>query len=86
MSERYFYDDFACHLVNLSKNTNSSKLSKNATMIQNCEYANKLDEVQQQEGKLKDVDQLHMKGWMQITNIFAGCVILGILIYRHNTT
>ena len=85
MSERFYYDDFACNLVNLSKNTNVSNLSKNAIMIQNCEYANKLDEVQQQEGKLKDADQIYVKGWLQITNILSGCVILGILIYRHTT-
>jgi len=85
MSERFFYDDFACNLVNLSKNPNASELSKNAIMIQNCEYANKLNEVQNQEGKLKDADQLHIKGWMQMTNILGGCMILGILIYRHTT-
>ena len=85
MSERFYYDDFACNLVNLSKNTNVSNLSKNAIMIQNCEYANKLDEVQQQEGKLKDADQIYVKSWLQITNILSGCVILGILIYRHTT-
>lgn len=86
MSERFFYDDFACNLINLSgNNTNASHLSKNAIIIENCEYANKLDEVQQQEGKLKDADQLHAKGWIQLTNILSGCVILGILIYRHTT-
>jgi len=85
MSERYFKDDFACHLVNYSKNTQISHLQKNPIMKQNCDYSEELEDVQKQEGKLKDIDQLYIKGWMQITNILVGCVILGTLIYRHTT-
>lgn len=85
MSERFFSDDFACHLVNLSTNLDASKYASNEIMIENCKHANMLEEVQQQEGKLKDTDQLYIKGWMQITNILGGCVVLAILIYRHTT-
>ena len=89
MSERFFHDDFACHLANLSKVVREeevlSHMANNPIMSQNCDYAEKLEELQQQEGKLKDADQLYIKGWMQITNILVGCVILGTLIYRHTT-
>lgn len=85
MSERYFKDDFACHLLNRSKNTHVNYLSDDPIMKQNCAYATELEDVQKQEGKLKDIDQLYIKGWMQITNILVGCVILGTLIYRHTT-
>jgi hypothetical protein len=85
MSERYFKDDFVCHFVNSSKNTDISDLQENPIMTQNCDYAKELEDVQKQEGKLKDIDQLYIKGWMQITNILVGCVILGTLIYRHTT-
>jgi len=80
MSERFFYDDFACNLL-----TSTDDLSTNATMIENCGYAEKLNEVQHQEGMLKDTEQLYIKVWMQITNILAGCFVLAILMYLHTT-
>ena len=82
MSERFFYDDFACNLVDL---TNDQSFAEHAVMKENCDYGKTLDEVQKQDAKLKDADQLFVKGWMQITNILCGCVILGFLIYRHTT-
>jgi hypothetical protein len=89
MSERFFNDDFACRLANLSEvvpeKEDLSHMANNPIMSQNCKYEKKLEEVQQQEGKLRDADQLYIKGWMQITNILVGCVILGTLIYRHTT-
>ena len=88
MSERFFNDDFACHLLNTSENTQTTDvqtLRAHPIMKQNCDYAEELEEVQEQEGKSKDIDQLYIKGWMQVTNILVGCVILGTLIYRHTT-
>jgi hypothetical protein len=79
MSKRYFPGEFACNLIPKGNTT----LKKNAVMVENCSYLAKLKESEQIEGNFKDAEQLLTKGWMQTTNVFCGCVVLAILIYRH---
>lgn len=88
MSQRYFQDEYACRLYRTRDEDQMSdddivlSSDEQRIMNENCKYMDGLDEVQKQEGNVKDASELYIRGWMQATNLVIGCVVLGIFIYR----
>ena len=73
------YDDTNSKLFNLSFSDDNSK----EILRENQQYSIEYDQMMKQEGNQNDAVHLYYRSWIQTLNLIGGCVLLGILIYKH---
>lgn len=75
IKSKYFADGFVC---DLKPEYSSDYL--NEDIRKNCELRDKIDSIDQNQGNFHDIEQLYIRSWVQLLNLFIGCVILGIIV------
>jgi len=75
------YDNEKGKLYNIDINKNN--VSNVNILLENQQYSKEYEDMMKQEGNQYDAQNLYNRSWIQTLNLIGGCVILGILIYKH---